>query len=68
MKLYKLDCTEWNPQHVKFRVFDPTGANCGFLTVATDDVINFVKYSWRGNLFWHGHMPQDVVEPASKII
>jgi hypothetical protein len=58
---YKIDCIEWNPRHVKFNVFDPTGANCGVLTILADDVLNFVKNSWNGNIFWHGKMPKDFV-------
>lgn len=57
MKPYKLSCREWNPYHVKFNVFDPTGANCGELTVLASDVENFVQHSWRGNIFWNGLMP-----------
>lgn len=58
---YKLDCTEWNPRHVKFLVFDTKGANCGTLTVLADDAINFVKNSWKGNIFWNGKMPGTVL-------
>jgi len=39
---YKIDCLEWNPQHVRFNVFDPFGANCGVLTILAKDVKNFV--------------------------
>jgi len=60
-KQYKLDCMEWNPRHVKFNVFDPTGANCGILTILTDDALNFVKYSWNGDISWHGKGPKDIV-------
>ena len=60
-KRYKLDCQEWNDRHVKFVVFDPKGANCGMLTVETQDVINFVQHSWGGDIFWNGKMPEDIV-------
>lgn len=59
MKRYRLDCLDWNPEHVKFNVFDGVGANCGTLTIRTADVVNFLRDNWRGNLFWHGRMPQD---------
>lgn len=64
MRIFKLDCVDWNETHVKFNVFDPRGANCGLLTISRADVINFVKYSWKGNIFWHGKMPEDVVMSA----
>jgi len=60
-KQYKLNCIEWNLRHVKFNVFDPIGANCGVLTISADDIINFVKYSWNGDIFWHGKMPEDII-------
>lgn len=59
MTKYKLDCIEWNVKHVKFRVFDPAGANCGFLTIESSDVINFVQNSWNGDVFWNGFGPGD---------
>ena len=60
-KQYRLDCLEWNPRHVKFNVFDPFGVNCGTLAVLAEDVLNFAKYSWRGDIFWNGRMPEDIV-------
>jgi hypothetical protein len=54
---YKLECKEFGDAHVKFQVYDPTGAGCGMLTIATDDVRNFLIYSWRGNILWNGKMP-----------
>lgn len=62
MKRYKLDCLEWNNRHVRFNVFDPSGANCGTLHVLAHDAINFVKHSWKGDIFWNGKMPQAIVE------
>jgi hypothetical protein len=56
---YKIHCIEWNPRHVKFDVYDPPGANCGTLTILTDDVLNFITNSWNGDIFWHGKMPKD---------
>ena len=58
---YKIDCLEWNPQHVRFNVFDPFGANCGVLTILAKDVKNFVTHSWKGDIFWNGKMPQDFI-------
>lgn len=56
---YKLDCFEWNSQHVRFRVFDTKGANCGTLTVLTEDVFEFVQNSWNGDIVWNGkHIPK----------
>jgi len=60
MRKYKINCTEWNSRHVKFNVFDPAGANCGRLTIATGDTRNFVKYSWNGYVSWEGKFPEEV--------
>lgn len=54
MTEYCLDCTEWNGQHVKFRLFDRKKANCGFITVEASDVWNFI-HNWEGDIFWNGH-------------
>lgn len=55
---YKLTCFEWNFGHVKFNLFDPTGANCGQITVCALDMINFLQNSWKGNIDWDGKMPE----------
>jgi len=59
---YNLSCIEWNGKHVKFNVFDTTGANCGLLTVDALDVIHFVSKSWSGDIAWNGLIPQDVLK------
>lgn len=58
-KPYKLDCIEWNDRHVRLNVFDPTGANCGTLTLPSADVLGFVLNSWKGDIFWNGLMPDE---------
>lgn len=59
-KLYNLSCVEWNPRHVRFQVYDPTKALCGTLVVLTEDVFNFVKWSWNGAIQWNGKVPTDL--------
>lgn len=61
MKPFKLSCVESNERHTIFNVFDPKGANCGRLTILTEDVINFLQHSWNGNIFWNGKMPEAVM-------
>jgi hypothetical protein len=59
MKRYKLNCLEWNPTHIKFVLFDTSGAKCGVITIYADDVKNFIKYSWNGDIYWNGKVPKD---------
>jgi hypothetical protein len=63
MKPFTLTCLESNTRHTKFNVFDPTGANCGTLTILTDDVVGFIQRSWKGNINWDGKMPDDDAHP-----
>lgn len=58
---YTLDCIDWNDQHVKFRVFDHTGANCGFLTILTRNVRNFVGRCWNSDIRWNDKAPKDFI-------
>ena len=58
MRKYKLSCISWNARHVAFAVFDARGANCGQVTVLTDDVADFVRYSWNGDIHWNGLVPE----------
>jgi len=51
---FKLSCTKWDSSHIWFNVFDATGANCGTITVLTDDVIDFVSKNWNGDVTWNG--------------
>jgi hypothetical protein len=60
---YKLTCTSWNTAHVKFNLFDPTGANCGNLCIHALDVVNFLQNSWRGDILWNGNMPEFLWDP-----
>lgn len=59
--MFKLSCSEWNVKHVKFNLFDPHGANCGKIVILTEDVLQFAKYSWNGNIAWNGRFPDDIV-------
>jgi hypothetical protein len=61
---YKLTCTSWNTAHVKFNLFDPTGANCGQICIHALDLINFLQNSWKGEIFWNGNMPEWLWDPA----
>jgi hypothetical protein len=58
---YKLECLAWNERHVHFNVFDSAKINCGRLVIDAKDVFNFVKYSWNGDVFWNGKLPEDVL-------
>lgn len=57
MKKFKLDCMDANPAHVRFRVLDWLGANCGNLTIRTEDAVRFVAENWNGEVFWNGKIP-----------
>jgi hypothetical protein len=51
---YKLRCTEFNDVHVKFTLFDRTGANCGQVTVSRSDVYYFLdRGAWQGDVDWN---------------
>ena len=65
MKPYKLHCTGSNSRHTQFQVFDPKGANCGTLTVLTSEAMDFVKFSWTGEVFWNGLRPTPETEPKA---
>lgn len=65
MPKYNLSCFDSNLQHTKFNMFDATGANCGRLTILTEDVVNFLTNNWKGNIDWNGMIP-DVVLNYSK--
>lgn len=60
MKNYTVSCQDWNSRHARFHVFDSVGANCGTLNILTDDVVNFLQNSWKGNIAWNNKIP-DVV-------
>lgn len=62
---YKLTCTDWNAGHVRFNLFDPTGANCGKLCVSALDMVNFLQNSWKGNIDWDGKMPEWLWNPTA---
>lgn len=50
---YRLSCTDFNDAHVKFALFDRTGANCGHVTVLRADVYRFLGEAWLGNVDWN---------------
>jgi hypothetical protein len=55
---FKLSCIEWNSVHVKFNLFDPSGANCGQVCIRTEDVEKFIgKRNWVGTVAWNGLYP-----------
>lgn len=64
---YKLDCIGHNSKHTTFRVFDrgtvdasgTTPANCGTLTIQTEDLVFFLQNAWRGDIFWNGLLSPD---------
>jgi hypothetical protein len=55
---FKLICRNWNEAHVSFSVFDRKGINRGDITLATEDVLEFVRDDWRGNIDWDGKLPK----------
>jgi len=58
MKRFILRCNDWNHQHVKFALFDWTGVNCGFITIATKDVLLFInRQNWNGVVDWNDKLP-----------
>ncbi len=61
---FKLSCISSNSRHTVFTVFDSRGANCGQLTVLTDDVILFVSRNWAGDVSWNDHTEWDNATPA----
>jgi len=58
---FKLRCESRNANHTKFSIFDQTGANCGTLTVRSQDAEDFVRFDWNGDVDWNGHT-HDVVQ------
>lgn len=64
--MFSLDCVDWNSQHVKFRVFDRRGANCGEITILTEDVVEFVRDTWCGNVQWNGKLPDNMEVKVAK--
>ena len=65
-KQFKLSCREWNRSHVHFTVFDPVGANCGNITVRTEDALMFVSHSWDGIVEWNGRAPRGYEDHAGR--
>lgn len=57
---FRISCIETNQRHTKFTLYDPHGANCGVITILTDDVRLFLQRSWNGDIFWHDHIPQSL--------
>ena len=53
-RIFRLRCDDIGQQHTKFTVFDPERFNCGTLTIRTNDVNDFLYYSWKGRLDWNG--------------
>jgi hypothetical protein len=62
---YKLSCTSSNAKHTTFQLFDrgtvvalsETPANCGTITVQTEDLLHFLGSCWKGDIFWNGLQP-----------
>ena len=69
---YRLDCIAYNSKHTVFRVFDrgtvgtqskePTKANCGTLTIQTDDLVWFLQHAWKGDIWWNGLLPPNALD------
>ena len=54
-RVFKLRCEELGKVHGRFTVFDPSGANCGVITVRAADVADFVYHAWHGRVIWQRH-------------
>lgn len=52
-----LRCDNVNDQHTQFTLIDWKRANCGVITILTDDVRRFMREVWRGNIDWQGLWP-----------
>jgi len=57
---FTISCKDTNPRHTTFAVYDFRGANCGTLTILTDDIPDFIQRSWNGNIQWNGRFPRSV--------
>ncbi len=57
MKKFTLSCLSTNPTHTKFQIYDPHGANCGEITVLSEDAEKFVAFNWSGTVLWNGKQP-----------
>jgi hypothetical protein len=63
MKRFKLRCEDSNEHHTKFTLFDAAGANCGRITVRTEDVWDLIgKFNWDGTVDWNSITPCDRAE------
>ena len=66
MKRFTLRCESYDHVHVKFSLFDPANANCGLITIRTEDVTDFIgKGNWEGAINWNKKLPEDelVISP-----
>lgn len=71
---YKLVCMSSNSRHTRFALFDRgsgaphspsetrTRADCGTITLDTDDLVHFLQHDWQGDVEWRGHCPAGAME------
>lgn len=52
-RVFKLRGDDIGSVHARFTLFDPEHANCGKLTIRTNDLSDFVYYSWKGRVDWN---------------
>jgi len=64
MKSFLIRCENWNREHTKFSLFDPAGANCGFITIRTQDLSAFIDTkNWNGRIDWNGKLsPEETAD------
>ena len=68
MKRFTMRCEQWNTQHVKFSLFDPSGANCGWIVIRTDDIADFIaRDNWNGGIDWNDNLPALYTEEVTAI-
>lgn len=66
MNKFELVCRGWNSLHTTFLVFDHKGVSCGTLVILTEDVVDFIQNSWKGNIDWNSNIPDIVLHHTTK--
>jgi hypothetical protein len=66
MKRYKISCIASSKERTTFLVWGraPRGnaANCGMLSIPTDDLLYFLQEDWKGGIDWNGLLPTEQLD------